>query len=489
MDYEAVIGLEVHAQLFTKTKIFCGCSTRFGEPPNTRVCPICMGMPGVLPVLNKEAVDFAIKTAIAANSGIAPFCKFARKNYFYPDLPKGYQISQYELPLAKGGYIEILVNGDVKKIGITRIHMEEDAGKNIHGTTESISYVDFNRAGVPLLEIVSEPDIKTPEDASEYLKKLRDILRYLEVCDGDMEKGSFRCDANVSIRPVGEKSFGVKTEIKNMNSFKFVQQALAYEIERQREVLKEGGTIVQETRLWDAEKGITVSMRTKEYAHDYRYFPEPDLLPLVVNDEWIEKLKKGLPELPDAKRERFVMEYSLPEYDAALLTSSKSLANYYEECISLYTSEIKPHENIFKERAKTVSNWIMVDLLRLLKTNGKEIEECPIRPHHIAGMLRLIDNGTISGKIAKMVFEEMYKTGRNADTIVTEKGLVQVTDEAEILRVIDEVLQENPNQVEEYRKGKDKLFGFFVGQIMKRSAGKANPAMVNELLRKRLEGK
>lgn len=474
MEYEAVIGLEVHAQLLTKSKMFCGCSTKFGEVPNTQTCPICIGMPGVLPVMNRKAIEFTIKTGLALNCSIAPYSRFARKNYFYPDLPKGYQISQYELPIATEGYLEIIVGGDIKKIGITRVHLEEDTGKNIHEGIIGASYVDLNRAGVPLMEIVSKPDIRSPEEAVEYMMKLRSILRYLGVCDGDMEKGSLRCDANVSLRPVGSVGFGTKTEIKNMNSFRHVKQALEYEIKRQKEIIEEEGKIIQETRLWDPDQGITASMRTKEEAHDYRYFPEPDLVPLVIGRQWIEEVRKTLPELPHIKRERFVKEYGLPEYDSDLITSSKAMADYFEECLRLYP---KP---------KIVSNWIMGELMRLLNQDNKEIEECPVRPEHLADMLRLIDKKVISGKIAKTVFEEIYRTGKDATAIVKEKGLIQISDEEELLKVINKVIEENPGQVSEYRSGKEKLFGFFVGQVMRLTEGRANPSMVNELLKKKL---
>ncbi len=474
MEYEAIIGLEVHAQLFTKSKIFCGCSTGFGALPNTQTCPICLGMPGVLPTLNRKVVEYTIRMALATHCSVTPFCLFARKNYFYPDLPKGYQISQYELPIAKDGYVDIQSNGDVKRIGIIRIHMEEDAGKLIHDEYKPMSYVDFNRTGVPLIEIVSEPDIRTPEEAVEYLKKLRQILRYLDICDGDMEKGSFRCDANVSLRPRGGAPFGTKIEVKNMNSFRHVQRALEYEIRRQSTILEEGKETVQETRLWDANRGITSSMRGKEEAHDYRYFPDPDLVPIVIDHEWIEEIKQGLPELPDDRRNRFVSQYGIPEYDAGVLTSSKSLANYFEEVVQKFP------------KAKVVSNWIMGELLRELKQDEREIEECPVTPNHLAKMLQMIDGGVISGKIGKKVFEEMFKTGKDCETIVEEKGLIQITDEATIGAYIEEAIKDNPKQVEAYRQGTEKLFGFFVGQIMKKSKGRANPKLVNDILRKRL---
>ena len=478
MEYEAVIGLEVHAQLLTKSKIFCGCTTQFGADPNTNTCPVCLGMPGVLPVLNKKVVEYAIKTGLALNCEIARYSVFARKNYFYPDLPKGYQISQYELPLAKNGYVEIEVKGNKKRIGITRVHMEEDAGKLMHeigGKVTGYSYVDFNRTGVPLLEIVSEPDISSGEEASIYLQTLRNILRYLEVCDGNMEEGSLRCDANVSVRPRGRKELGTKTEVKNMNSFRFVRMALDYEIERQIDVLESGGSVIQETRLWDPKKEITISMRGKEEAHDYRYFPDPDLVPIEPDEEWIEKISKSLPELPQKKMERFVREYSIPVYDSNVLTSSKALADYFEECVKHFP---KP---------KTVSNWIMSELLRLLKKDDREIEECPVIPQELAKMLSLIEKGTISGKIAKQVFEEMYRTGLPAEEIVRKKGLEQVSDEGELDKVIERVLANNPDTVEKYRKGKTKVFGFLVGQVMKETQGKANPQIVNKLLKEKLK--
>jgi len=474
MKYETVIGLEVHAQLQTNTKIFCGCETKFGEEPNTRTCPVCIGMPGVLPVMNRRAVEYSVKTGLATHCTINPSSRFARKNYFYPDLPKGYQISQYELPLCENGNVEIVVDGKLKRIGITRIHLEEDAGKNLHQAAGSASLVDLNRAGTPLMEIVSEPDITSPEEASEYLKNLRSILRYIEVSDADMEKGNFRCDANVSIRPAGSKELGTRTEIKNVNSFKFVQKALEYEIKRQAKLLDGGERVVQETRLFDSEKGVTFSMRSKEEAHDYRYFPEPDLVPVMIAQGEIEDIRKTIPELPDAKRARFVKEYAIPEYDADMLTQSRAIAAYFE-------ATVKKSGN-----PKVVSNWIMGELTRLLNAAGVEIEACPVAPERLAGMITMIDEGVISTKIAKTVFEEMYTTGKDAGTIVKEKGLVQVSDTGAIEAIIDEVIQANPGQTTEYRAGKEKLFGFFVGQVMKASKGKANPDMVNQLLKKKL---
>ncbi len=474
MKYEAVIGLEVHAQLQTNTKIFCGCETKFGEDANTRTCPVCIGMPGVLPVLNKKAVEYIVKTGIATHCTISSYSRFARKNYFYPDLPKGYQISQYELPVCEKGYVEIVVDGKVKRIGLTRIHLEEDAGKNLHQPEGGASLVDLNRAGTPLMEIVSEPDIRTSEEASEYLKKLRAILRYIEVSDADMEKGNFRCDANVSIRPVGAKEFGTRTEVKNVNSFKFVQKALEYEIKRQAQVLDDGGKVIQETRLFDSTKGVTFSMRSKEEAHDYRYFPEPDLVPIVVSRETVETIGKTIPELPDARRERFAKDYGLPEYDADMLTQSRAMAAYFEETAKL------------SGQPKVASNWIMGELMRLLNAESKEIEDCPIKPDRLARMIKMINDGVISTKIAKTVFEEMYKTGKDAETVVREQGLVQVSDTGAIETIIDEVIKANPAQASDYKAGKEKLFGFFVGQVMKASKGKANPELVNQLLNKKL---
>jgi len=474
MKYEAVIGLEVHAQLQTNSKIFCGCETTFGENANTRTCPVCIGMPGVLPVLNKKALKYVIKTGLATHCTVSPYSRFARKNYFYPDLPKGYQISQYELPICEHGYVEIVVEGTVKRIGLTRIHLEEDAGKNLHQAESNASLVDLNRAGTPLMEIVSEPDIRTPEEASEYLKKLRSILRYIEVSDADMEKGNFRCDANVSIRPAGSKEFGTRAEIKNVNSFKFVQKAIEYEIKRQAQILDEGSRVVQETRLFDSTKGVTFSMRSKEEAHDYRYFPEPDLVPVVTSPETIESIRRSIPELPDAKRERFVKSYELPAYDADMLTQSRASADYFEETAKL------------SGQPKIVSNWMMGELARLLNADGKEIENSPIKPGHLARMIKMIGDGVISTKIAKTVFEEMYKTGKDAETVVKEQGLVQVSDAGAIETIIDEVIRANPSQHADYKAGKEKLFGFFVGQVMKASKGKANPDMVNHLLKKKL---
>jgi aspartyl-tRNA(Asn)/glutamyl-tRNA(Gln) amidotransferase subunit B len=432
-------------------------------------------MPGILPVLNKKAIDYAIKMALAVNCQINPYNRFARKNYFYPDLPKAYQISQYAQPLAEHGHLNISANGGSKKIGITRIHMEEDAGKLMHEGGKK-SQVDFNRCGVPLIEIVSEPDIRHPEEAKEYMTALRDILDYLEICDCNMEEGSLRCDANISLRPKGQEEFGTKAELKNMNSFRFLQKALEYEIERQTQVLDDGGTIIQETRLWDEGKGITLSMRTKEEAHDYRYFPEPDLVPVEVDDKWVEQLKTELPELPEAKRTRFISQYTIPEYDAKMLTGSKTVANYYEQCVKLH------------DDPKTISNWILGELFRVLKDEKIDIDQCRITPEHLTGLLKEIKQGTISGKIAKTVFEEMAQTGKTPKTIISEKGLQQIADPEAVEEIIDKVFQQHPGPVADYRGGKHKSFGFLVGQVMKASRGKANPQLVNELLKKKLSG-
>lgn len=473
MKYEAVIGLEIHAQMLTDTKIFCGCPTAFGSESNTQTCPVCSGMPGVLPVLNKKAVEFAIKTGIALNCKISDYSRFARKNYFYPDLPKNYQISQYELPICQGGYIEIIIDAVPKRIGITRIHLEEDAGKNIH-TTGNYSFVDLNRAGVPLMEIVSEPDIRSPKEASEFMKKMRTILRYLGVCDGNMEQGSLRCDANVSVRLAGQQYFGTRTEIKNINSFKFVEKAIEYEIGRQKSLLEEGGNVVQETRLWDSIIGVTQSMRSKEEAHDYRYFPEPDLMPLTALTAQVEEIKAALPELPDIKRNRFISQYGLPDYDAESLTSERAIAEWFEDAVSA------------GGQPKVVSNWILGELLRHLNEENKTIAECSLKPAQLADMLGLIEDGTISGKIAKVVFEEMYRNGQDAAAVVKDKGLVQIKDEGALEQVIEDILSRSPNEVERFKAGEEKLLGFFVGQIMKATKGKANPQLVNELLKKKL---
>ncbi len=477
-NYEVVIGLEVHVQLTTDTKIFCGCSTAFGNEPNSQTCPVCLGLPGALPVLNRKVVEYAIRTGLATNCQIAPRSIFARKNYFYPDLPKGYQISQYELPICEHGHLEIETEeGGAKKVGLTRIHMEEDAGKLLHGETPETagsSFVDLNRACTPLLEIVSEPDMRSSDEAIAYLKKLHQIVVYLGVCDGSMEQGSFRCDANVSVRPRGQQEFGTRAELKNINSFRFIKQAIEYEVERQIELIEEGGKVVQETRLFDADAGTTRSMRGKEEAHDYRYFPDPDLVPLVIDEKWIEKVRGGLPELPAVKVERFVAEHGLSREDAEVLCAERAIAEYYDECVRLHGD------------AKPCANWVMGEVQRRLNEEAIAIDQAPVSPELLAGLLKRIADNTISGKIAKTVFEEMWKSGRDADTIIDEKGLKQVTDTGAIEAAVDEVIAANPSQVEEYRGGKEKLLGFFVGQVMKATRGKANPGMVNEMLRKKL---
>jgi len=475
MEFEPVIGLEVHAQLKTKTKIFCACSTSFGAPPNTHTCPVCLGMPGVLPVLNKKVVDYTLRMALATNCEITHESRFARKNYFYPDLPKGYQISQYELPIAEHGFINIEVNGGLQRIGITRIHMEEDAGKLSHDPDRPVSMVDFNRTGVPLMEIVSEPDIRSADAAGAYLRQLRSIVRYLGICDGNLEEGSFRCDANVSIRPRGEQKLGTRTELKNLNSFKHVEKAIVYEISRQKETLLDGGQIVQETRLWDPDKSKSSSMRGKEEAHDYRYFPDPDLLPLVIDNEWIQNIKKSLPELPDPKKKRFMEQFELPAYDAGLLTSDRELADYFEACVRRFP------------QPKPVSNWVMGSLLGLLNAQGKSIAESPVSPENLVNLLALIEEGVISGKIAKTVFDDMAQTGKAAEQIVEEKGLVQITDTDAIDNVVADIISNNPKEVEAYKNGKIKLLGFFVGQVMRETGGKANPKLVNEILKRKLD--
>ena len=476
MEFETVIGLEVHAQMLTDTKIFCNCSTKFGSAPNSHACPVCLGLPGVLPVLNKKVVEYGMKMALATHCTINPSNSFARKNYFYPDLPKGYQISQFAYPLAEHGSILLEIDGEKKKIGITRIHMEEDAGKLIHDENNPSSYVDLNRTGVPLIEIVSEPDMRSPTEAADYLKRLHEILVYLEICDGNMEEGSFRCDANVSIRPMGQKEFGTRAELKNMNSFRNVQRALEYEVKRQQYLVENGQKIVQETRLWDDAQGVTNPMRSKEEAHDYRYFPDPDLVPIMVDEAWIARIREELPELPLAKRERFVKEYQIPPYDAGVLTADKALALYYEDVVKLCG---KP---------KQASNWVMGDVLRFLNEEKRDIRQCPITAQSLADMITLIEEGAISGKMAKDVIDDMYKTGKPPQDIIKEKGLVQITDEGELAKTITTIIEANPNQLKDYRDGKEKLFGFFVGQVMKATQGKANPQRVNDLLKKILAG-
>lgn len=473
MEFEAIIGLEVHAELSTKTKIYCGCTTEFGGEQNTHCCPVCMGLPGALPVLNKEVVTYAMKAGLALNCEINKETYMARKNYFYPDCPKNYQITQDETPLCKNGYIEITTEEGTKRIGIQRIHIEEDAGKALH--REDGTYVDFNRSGVPLIEIVSKPDMRTAQEAKMYLENLKAILQYTEVSDCKMEEGSLRCDANVSVRPKGSTEFGVKTEIKNMNSFKAVEKAIEYEIKRQIEAINRGEKIVQETRRWDEAKGETIVMRSKEEAHDYRYFPEPDMVYLVVDDEWINNVKNTLPELPDKKRARYISEYGLPEYDASILTSSKALAAFFEDTVKEGASP------------KDASNWIMGEVLRTLNDREMNIEDIKVQPKHLSKLIELINNGTITGTIAKKVFKDMFETGDDPEKIVKEKGMVQISDENAIRDIVNKVLDENPQSVEDFKNGKTKAMGFVVGQVMKASKGKANPQLVNKLVEEELK--
>jgi aspartyl-tRNA(Asn)/glutamyl-tRNA(Gln) amidotransferase subunit B len=477
MNFEAVIGLEVHAQLLTASKIFCGCSTAFGAAPNSQICPVCLGLPGALPVLNRAAVDHAIRAALALGGAVQARSIFARKNYFYPDLPKGYQISQYELPIAIGGAIEFSSGGETRRVGITRLHMEEDAGKLLHegfADADRKSYVDFNRSGVPLIEIVSEPDLRSAADAAEFFSRLRAILVWLGVNDGSMEEGSLRCDANVSVRPRGQAALGTKAEVKNLNSFRFLHKALEHEIERQIEVLSDGGRVVQETRLWDAAAGRTVSMRSKEEAHDYRYFPEPDLPPVTVAADRLERIRAAMPELPEARRRRFVGAFGLPEYDAGQLTQSRGIADYFEAAVAAGAP------------AKAASNWIMGELARVLKEHGADIAASPIDASRLAGLIALVEKGTISGSMAKGVFDKMYASSRTADAIVAAEGLAQIDDESQIVALIAEVLAANAGPVADFRGGKASAFGFLVGKVMKAAGGKANPKRVNELLQKAL---
>jgi aspartyl-tRNA(Asn)/glutamyl-tRNA(Gln) amidotransferase subunit B len=473
--YDVVIGLEVHAQLLTQSKMFCACGTRFGLPANTQTCPVCLGLPGSLPVINGTAVEMAIRTGLALNCSIQS-SRFARKNYFYPDLPKGYQISQYETPICEKGWIEIKTGRAAKRIRINRAHLEEDAGKNVHDGGTDGSRVDLNRAGTPLLEIVTEPDMQSADEVVAYLKTLRDILVYLDVCDGNMEEGSLRCEPNLSLRPAGQQAFGTKVELKNINSFKFVKDAIEYEIKRQTKVLNEGGKISQETRLWDVDKGQTAVMRSKEEAHDYRYFPDPDLVPLTIAPERLDRDRTSLPELPAVRQQRFVSQYGLPEYDAAIVTSSRHLADYFETCVKLF------------DQPKTVSNWVMGELLRELNSSGTPVAASPISPERFVSLLKLVDNGTISLKVARDLFPELYAGEQSPEQLVQEKGLTQVSDEGALETIIDDVMAKNPAQLAQYRSGKDQVLGFFVGQVMKASGGKANPGKVNELLKKKLAG-
>jgi len=473
--YETVIGLEIHAQLATKSKIFSGASTAYGADPNTQACAVDLGLPGVLPVLNQEVVRMAAKFGLAIGAEVAPRSVFARKNYFYPDLPKGYQISQYELPIVKKGQLQIEIDGEEKTIAITRAHLEEDAGKSDHEAFQGVSGIDLNRAGTPLLEIVSEPDLRSPKEAIAYMKKMHTLVRYLDICDGNMQEGSFRCDANISIRPLGQEELGTRTELKNLNSFRFVERALNIEIERQIDVIESGGKVVQETRLYDADKNETRPMRSKEEANDYRYFPDPDLLPVEIDQAFLEQVKTELPELPEDKKQRFMQEYGLSLYDASTLIGSRELADYFEETVKASGSE-----------AKLCANWVISDLTGLLNKHNLEITESKISATQLASMLRRLSDKTITGKIAKTVFEAMWKGEGDADTIIEKRGLKPITDSGAIEQLIDEIVAKNPKQVADYRSGKDKLFGFFVGQVMKVSKGKANPAQVNELLKTKL---
>ena len=504
MAYEVVIGLEAHAQLLTVSKMFCGCRTAFGAAPNTQTCPVCLGMPGVLPVINRKAVEFAIRTGLALNCTIAPMNRFARKNYFYPDLPKGYQISQYELPICQDGWVEIGENGTAKRIRIRRAHLEEDAGKNLHTGIAGASHVDLNRAGTPLLEIVTEPDMRSPDEAVAYLKKLRVILVYLGVCDGNMEEGSLRCEPNLSLRPVGSKELGTKVELKNINSFKFAKAAMEYEIKRQTKVLSEGGKIVQETRLWDPEKGETAVMRSKEEAHDYRYFPEPDLVRLRITPEMVEEVRKALPEMPEAMHKRFVEEYGLTDYVASVLTTDKKTAEYFETAIKTAVEAGFSKSKV--EISQDIANWITIELRGLQNKFNFEltvagasytvenpvshegVSRVQITPEKWLPLFAMKKKGEISGPTAKMVLEKVVATGSSAEKIVKDEGLTQVSDEGALEKMIDEVMAKNPQQLTQYRSGKEQVFGFFVGQVMKASGGKANPAKVNELLKRKLAG-
>ncbi len=474
MIFETVIGVEVHAQLRTNSKMFCGCGTTFGLSANSQTCPVCLGLPGSLPVINRTAVEMAVRAGLALNCTIAANNRFARKNYFYPDLPKGYQISQYEFPICQDGWIAIRDGGGTKRIRIRRAHLEEDAGKNIHETGTGGSRIDLNRAGTPLLEIVTEPDMRSADEVVAYLKGLREILMYLDVCDGNMEEGSFRCEPNLSLRPSEQQEFGTKVELKNINSFKYVMDAVEYEIKRQTNVLNEGGRIRQETRLWNIDRGETAVMRSKEEAHDYRYFPDPDLVPLKLNEEWIEGFRAGQPELPAVRTKRFVSDYQLPEYDATILTASKGMADYFEVCAKQF------------HQPKTVSNWVMGELMRELNNSGTDISASPVTPERLVSLLQMVDKGTISLKVAREIFPELYRSGKAPEQIVQEKGLTQVSDEGALAKIIEAVLSKNPGQVAQFKEGKQQVLGFLVGQVMKASGGKANPGKVNDLLKKKL---
>jgi aspartyl-tRNA(Asn)/glutamyl-tRNA(Gln) amidotransferase subunit B len=484
MSYEVVIGVEVHAQLRTKSKMFCSCGTTFGRSPNSQTCPVCLGLPGTLPVINKMAVEMAVRAGLALNCTIGEQNRFARKNYFYPDLPKGYQISQYESPICEHGWIEIAVGDAKKRIRIRRAHLEEDAGKNIHETGTSGSVVDLNRAGTPLLEIVTEPDMRSAEEVIAYLKSLRDILMYLEVCDGNMDEGSFRCEPNLSLRPLGQQEFGTKVELKNINSFKFVKDAIEYEVKRQTKVLSEGGKIQQETRLWNPDRGETAVMRSKEEAHDYRYFPDPDLVPLQIADEWIEEVRKTLPKLAADLHRQFTESYSLTDYAASVLTADKDAAGYFLEA----TAWIAQTERPVAEIAKELANWVTGDLRALLNEKGIGFADCPIKPQQLVELVLRKRDGEISGPIAKTLLAEMFSSGKSAEEIIAAKGLTQVSDDGAIMKIIDEVLIRNPTQVAQLKEGKQQVLGFLVGQVMKASGGRANPAKVNELLKKKLSG-
>ncbi|MEQ1679848.1 MAG: Asp-tRNA(Asn)/Glu-tRNA(Gln) amidotransferase subunit GatB [Nitrospira sp.] len=475
MIFETVIGVEVHAQLRTNSKMFCGCGTTFGLSANSQTCPICLGLPGSLPVINRMAVEMAVRAGLALNCTIAANNRFARKHYFYPDLPKGYQISQYESPICEHGWIEVRDSGGgTTRIRIRRAHLEEDAGKNIHETGTKGSQIDLNRAGTPLLEIVTEPDMHSADEVVAYLKGLREILMYLDVCDGNMEEGSFRCEPNLSLRPSGQKEFGTKVELKNINSFKYVKDAVEYEIKRQTKVLTEGDKIRQETRLWNIERGETAVMRSKEEAHDYRYFPDPDLVPLQLDQAWIDGFRSRLPELPAVRTKRFVSDYGLPEYDATILTASKGMADYFEACVEQFP------------QPKIVSNWVMGELMRELNNSGTDISASPVTPERLVSLLQMVDKGTISLKVARDIFPELYSSGKVPEQIVQEKGLTQVSDEGALEQIIAEVLSKNPAQVAQFKEGKQQVLGFLVGQVMKASGGKANPGKVNELLKKKL---